>query len=349
MAIYMYRNNQMEQDLLDKINDSAHKHYAGGIPPEAQERIAMEIRNITDNGHGTQLAITAALAEYSADHGYPVGIRGHIGDLLIAHLLGIAALDPMELGLHWEGCLGLDGSQMQEITLNVAPELSNGLRAYLRELLPDCDVLFGPGVPGKRTIIVPRDSGPYNPDVEYLSITLCPHELMSRVGQVRRRADGMIAFDEDLIVSTYRTDAEDIPLLGDWGDFRDPASLLEPRSFPELVKVIGLALAWKVQFQAYRTPLLPDRFEHLVGTQEDIYDICVRLGINGGDAFCIMQQAVDGKLAQEYKDMLAAKGVSELFLETLDNAYQLIPRGQLADEIYWALTLLTHRSRTCRV
>ena len=349
MATYLYQNNQMEQDLLTKINDSAHKHYAGDIPPDIQERIAVETRHITDNGHGTQLAIAAAMADYSADHGYPVGVRGHIGDLLIAHLLGIATLDPMELGLHWEGCLGLDGSQMQEITLNVAPELSNGLRAHLRELLPDCDVLFGPGVPGKKTVIVPRDSGPYNPDDEYLSVTLYPHELMSRAGQVRRRADGVDISDEDLIVSTYRTDADDIPVLGDWGDFRDLASLLEPRSFPELVKVIGLALAWKVQFQAYRTPLLPDRFEHLVGTQEDIYDICVRLGINGGDAFCIMQQAVDGKLTQEYKDMLAAKGVSELFLETLDNAYQLIPRGQLADEIYWALMILTHRSRTCRV
>ena len=343
MAIYMYRHNQMERKLLDKINVSAHKHYAGGIPPEAQERIAMEIRNITGNGHGTQLAIAAAMAEYSAAHGYPVGIRGHIGDLLIAHLLGIAALDPMELGLHWEGCLGA------EITLNVASEILNDLRAHLRKILPDCDVLFGPGVPGKRTIIVPRDSGPYNPDNEYLSITLCPHELMSRAGQVWHRTDGVDISDEDLIVGAYRTDVEDIPVLGDWGDFRELANLLEPKSFSDLVKVMGLALAWKIQFQAYRTPLLPDRFEHLVGTQEDIYDICVRLGINGGDAVRIMQQAVDGKLAQDYRDMLAAQGASDSFLKTLDNAYQLIPRGQLADEIYWALTLLTHRSRTCRV
>lgn len=349
MAIYMYRNNQMEQDLLDKINDSAHKHYAGGIPPEAQERIAMEIRNITDSGYGTQLAIAAAMAEYSAAHGYPVGVRGHIGDLLIAHLLGIATLDPMELGLHWEGCLGPDGSRMPEITLNVAPELLNGLRARLREILPDCDVLFGPGVPGKRTIIVPRDSGPYNPDNEYLSVTLYPHELMSRVGQVRRRADGVDISDEDLIISAYRTDVDGIPVLGDWDDFRDLANMLEPKTFSDLVKVVDLCRAWKIQFQAYCTPLLPDRFDSLVGTQEDIYDICVRLGINGGDAVRIMQQAVDGKLAQDYRDMLAAQGASDSFLKTLDNAYQLIPRGQLADEIYWALMILMHRSRTCRV
>ena len=34
MATYLYQNNQMEQDLLTKINDSAHKHYAGDIPPD---------------------------------------------------------------------------------------------------------------------------------------------------------------------------------------------------------------------------------------------------------------------------------------------------------------------------
>ena len=152
-----------------------------------------------------------------------------------------------------------------------------------------------------------------------------------------------------MIVGVYRTDVDDIPVLGDWGDFRELANLLEPRSFPELVKVMGLALAWKIQFQAYRTPLLPDRFEHLVGTQEDIYDICVRLGINGCDAVHIMQQAMGCKLTQDYRDMLAAQGASDVFLNTLDKAYQLNPRGQLADEIYWALVLLAHRSRTCRV
>lgn len=349
MATYLYQNNLMEQNLLDKINVSAHKHYAGDIPPEAQERIAAEIRHISDNGHGTRLVIAAAMADYSAAHGYPVGIRGHIGDLLIAHLLGIATLDPMELGLHWEGCLGPDGSRMPEITLNVAPELLNGLRAHLREIFPDCDVLFGPGVPSKKTVVVPRDSGPYDPDNEYLSITLCPHELMSRAGEVRCRADGVDISDESLIVSTYRTDVDDIPVLGDWGDFRELANLLEPRSFPGLVKVIGLALAWKIQFQAYRTPLTPDRFDNLLGTQEDIYDICLRHGINGCDAVHIMQQAIGGKLTQEYKNMLAAQGLPNVFLEALDNAYQLIPRGQLADEIYWALALLAHRSQTCRV
>lgn len=349
MSQYLYRNNQMEQDLLTRINDEADKRYNGDIPSEARERIAEETQHISENGYGTRLAIAAALAEYSAACGYHVGIRGFIGNLLTAHLLGIAALDPLRLGLPWEGCLGLDGTLMQEITLNVAPGLLNGLRAHLWELLPDCDVLFGPGVPRWKTIIVPRESGAYNPDNEYLSITLCPHELIGRAGKVLSRTFDVDDFGKGLIASTYRTDMYDIPVLGDLDDFQDLASLLEPETFSDLVKVMGLCLAWKVQFQAYSTPLLPDRFDNLVGTREDIYDICVKHGIGVDDAFQIMQQSVRGNLTQGYKDMLAAQGLPGMFLKTLDAGEYLYPRGQCADYMYWVLTILSREQHPCRV
>lgn len=348
MAVYLHRDTRMERDLLDKINVAANKHYGGDVPPDAKERIATETRHIIDSGSGTRLAVAAAMAEYSASHGYPVGVRGLVGNLLVSHLLGIAALDPLELGLPWEGFLGPDGSRMQEITLNIAPELLNGLRAHLRELFPDCDILFGPGVPSKRTVIVPRATGPYDPDSEYLSITLCPHELMSLAGEVRRRAGGLADFGEDLIVSAYRTDVDGIPVLGDLDGFQDLANLLEPKSFLDLVKIMGLCLAWKLQFQAYKIPLLPDKFDHLIGTREDIYDTCLRHGVTKDDAFSIMQQAIRGKLSPEHRAMLAAKGVSATFLETLDKADYLYPRGQCADYLYWALMLLARERRPCR-
>lgn len=140
-------------------------------------------------------------------------------------------------------------------------------------------------------------------------------------------------------------DAEDIPIVDKLGNFQDLASMLGPKSFSDLVKVMGLFFAWKVQFQAYHIPLLPDRFDHLVGTQEDIYDICVRYGIGMDDAFQIMRQAVRGKLAPESRDILAAQGLPDVFLETLDNADCLYPRGQCADYVYWALTILLCRQQ----
>lgn len=112
---------------------------------------------------------------------------------------------------------------------------------------------------------------------------------------------------------------------------------------------MGLCLAWKVQFQAYKIPLLPDRFNSIIGTREDIYDTCLRHGISENDAFRIMRQAVRGQLTQGYRDMLAAHGAPGVFLATLDVADHLHPRGRLADEIGWALMILAYRSGSCHV
>ena len=198
LAIYYYRNHQMEQALLDKINAAANKRYGGSVPPEVQARIAVETQHIVDSGHGTLFAAVASLAEFSAAHGYPVGVRGLIGNLYIAHLLGICVNDPMELGLRYEGFLGLDGNHAQPVTLNVADEVLNDLRAHLREILPDYDVLFGPGIPDRKIIIVPRASGAYDPGNEYLTLTLCPHELMTLGGEAGRRPAGADDFSEAL-------------------------------------------------------------------------------------------------------------------------------------------------------
>ena len=348
MADHIYRSVQMEYDLINKINDRVNERFNGDVPPDIQKRIAAETQHIIDGGHGTLFAAVASLAEFSADHGYPVGVRGLIGNLYVAHLLGIAVNDPMKLGLRYEGFLGLDGNHAQPVTLNAASEVLNDLRAHLRKILPDCDVLFGPGIPRWKIIIVPRASGVYDPGNEYSTLTLCPHELMTLGGEAGRRPAGADDFSEALILGAYRGDVAGIPVLDDLDDFRELANLLEPRSFSDLVKVMGLSLAGKLQFQAYRTPLLPDRFDHLVGTREDIYDICVRHGIGKDEAFRIMEQAVRGKLTREHRAMLADHGVSNAFLEVLDAAEYLYPRGQMADYMYWALTVLARRCRAYR-
>ena len=197
-----------------------------------------------------------------------------------------------------------------------------------------------------KIIIVPRESGVYDPSNEYLTLTLCPHELMTLGGEVGRRPAGADDFSAALLLSACQGDVTGIPVLD---DFRELANLLGPRSFSDLVKVMGLSLAWKLQFQAYRTPLLPDRFDHLVGTRENIYDICVQHGIGKDETFRIMEQAIRSKLTPEHRVMLAGHGVSNVFLEVLDAAEYLFPRGQCADYLYWALTVLARRCRAYRV
>lgn len=324
-----YRSEQMEQDLRGKIHAIANERHGGAVPSDVRDRIAAEERHIFDNGHGTLLAAAAKLAEFSESRGCPVGFRGLTGNLYLSHLLGLAAVDPMELGLRGEGCLGTDGTRAPVFTLNVASGLLEDMTAYLGELLPG-----------------------YDPGDERPAIRLCPHVLMDRVKEARRAGSIPVAkkiiSDGSLIAGAYRGDVAGIPVLDDLEGFQDLARRLEPETFSELVKIMGLCLAPEVQFQADRLKGQSDRFDRLTGTREDVYDMSARHGVSGDDAFRVMRQVCRGRLAPEYRDMLAAHGLPGVFLETLDAAEYLYPRGQCADYLYWALVLLFHKTKETR-
>ena len=330
METSLYRDSQLEQELHNKIHEIANKRHGGAVPADVRERIAAEERHIFGSGHGTLLAVAAKLAEFSESRGCPVGFRGLTGNLYLSYLLGLAAVDPMELGLRWEGCLGLDGTRAPQFTLNVAGGLLEEMAAYLGELLPG-------------------DA----PDDEHPAIRLCPHALMDRVWEARRAggvpAVGDVLSDGSLVARAYRGDVAGIPMLGDLDGFQDLARRLEPETFSDMVKIMGLCLAPEIWFQAERLMGQPDRFQRLVGTREDVYDLCARHGGGGDDAFQVMRQVSHGRLSPEYKDMLAARGLPGVFLETLDAAEYLYPRGQCADYMYWALALLRHQTREVAV
>lgn len=213
--------------------------------------------------------------------------------------------------------------------MNVAGGLLEDMAAYLGELLPG-----------------------YDPSDEHPAIRLCPHALMDRIWEARRAGSaltvGDLLSDGNLIARAYRDDVAGIPVLGDLEGFQDLARQLEPETFSDMVKIMGLCLAPEVWFQAERLMGQPDRFQRLIGTREDVYDLCVRHGVGGDDAFHVMRQACHGRLSPEYKDMLAAHGISGLPWDTLCAAGYLYPRGQCADYLYWALALLARECRPCQ-
>lgn len=167
---------------------------------------------------------------------------------------------------------------------------------------------------------------------------------MDRVWEARQAggvpAAGDVLSDGGLVARAYRDDVAGIPVLGDLEGFQDLARRLEPESFSDMVKIMGLCLAPEIRFQADHLMGRPDRFQRLVGTREDVYDMCVWHGVGGDDAFQAMRQVCHGRLSPEYRDVLAAHGISGLLWDTLCFVDYLYPRGQCADYMYWALALL---------
>lgn len=327
MTKYIYQDGQMARELLEKIDTAAATRFGENIPADIADRITTETRHILENGYGTILAIAARLADFSEERGFPVGFRGLTGNLYLSYLLGLAALDPLELGLRWEGCLGLAGKRAPSFTLNIAPTLLEDMTAYLGTLLPG-----------------------YDPNGNHPVIKLCPHTLMGLAGEARRQAESVpsvndIIANESLIIRAYRGDVSGIPVLDDLGGFREIACQMEPQTFRDLIKIMGLCLAPGIQFQVDRLAGQPNSIDSLIGTREDVYDICVQHGIGPDDAVRIMQQARGGssRITAEYKDIIVNHGLPDLFTEVLDTVDYLYPRGQCADYLYWALTLLANQ------
>lgn len=71
----------------------------------------------------------------------------------------------MELGLHWEGCLGPGGTRAPVFALNIAGGPLEEMAAYLGKILPG-----------------------YDPDTERPAIRLCPRALMDHVWEARQAA-----------------------------------------------------------------------------------------------------------------------------------------------------------------
>ena len=270
------------------------------------------------------------LAEFSSAHGYPVSFRGTVGNLILAYLTGISVNDPMELGLPWESCLGPDGDRTPQITLNVAAELQVSLREYLKSLMPECDVVYDlPDMPPYKIVIVPKDSGPYDPSKEYFIFNMCSHELMSMAGKAMQRLTEMpqrsCILSADFIAKVRHMDMSGIPVFSDLPGMMGLVRELKPGTFDDLVRLMGVCLAPEIRLQV-QDIYGPDMFNQLIGTREDIYDICVQHGISEKDAFHIMHQTRKGdfdKLPSAYIDMLDAKKLPESFLQTAGAARYL--------------------------
>lgn len=346
----LYRNKRIEQNFRDNIYAAAAKRYGEFLPQAVWERIAIEEQHIFENGYATMFFAISKLAEFSSEHGYPVSFRGTVGNLIIAYLTGISANDPMELELPWESCLGLNGDQTPQITLNVAAELQDSLREYLKSLLPECDVIYDlPDMPPYKIVIVPKDSGLYDPGREYFSFSLCPHKLMSMAGKAMQRSTEMPQRSDllsaDFIAKVRHMDISGIPVFSDLDGIMELVRELKPVTFDDLVRIMGVCLSPEIRFQIQEISW-PDMFDQLIGTREDVYDICIQSGISKEDAFYIMQHVRKGNfegLPAAYMDMLGAKKLPENFMRTARSASYLYPRGQCAEYIYWALFLAWSR------
>ena len=282
----LYRNAKLESRLCDRL------YTATGYDtrsPIAEQRI-QETAAIIKSGEGSLFALVGMLADFSLERGYPLSFRGHAGSLLISHLLGFAQNNPMELEIPWQGAFSSAG-YAPHITLNVAPEIHRDALLYLRELAPDCNVLWNvPGRPSYQVIFAPE---PYDPTHRYLTLDILTHSLLSEVGNAAGAARRIPRRDEvlspDFIRKVWEIDMWDVPILRDTAALRDYAPWLEPQSFSDLIRILGLTLAppeWWEQLDD-KPGVMPD---NVIATREDVYESLLRSGAPPEEALAALRK-----------------------------------------------------------
>ncbi len=309
MTQCLYQDRALEGRMYNQL------YLATGYQPgePIYERRIEETCAIAKSGHATLFALAWELTRFSQEQGYPVSFRGKAGSLLVSHLLGFAQNNPMDLNIPWQGAFSAKG-RAPNLILNVAPELYGTARRYLTAVAVDCEVLWDlPGQPEYRVVFAPERYDPEN--FEYLTMDICPHELMSQVGDAAKKAGRMPRPDEvlspDFIQKAWAEDMGETPILRDLWPLRNIAPELEPKSFDDLIRLLGLTLAGKDAWKQLKEPGV--RLDDVIATREDVYDRRLRQGAT-------QEEALDA-------------------LRHPNKPTYLYTRGQCAEYLTYALTL----------
>ncbi len=280
MTQCLYQNRALEGRMYNQL------YLATGYKPgdPIYERRIEETCAIAKSGDATLFALAWELTNFSLERGYPVSFRAQAGSLLVSHLLGFAQNNPMDLDIPWQGAFSAKG-RGPNLILNVAPELYETARRYLAAVAEDCLVLWNvPGQPEYRVVFAPER---YDPKAfEYLTMDIRPHELMGCLGEEARKADAIPSRAEvlspEFIREVWSWDLEDLPVLEDLAAIRDFAPDVQPRTFDDLIRLLGLRLAPEERWQQLDAPGMT--LDRVVATREDLYESLLRNGAPQEDA-----------------------------------------------------------------
>jgi DNA polymerase-3 subunit alpha len=122
-----YLREQLEQKIGLRFPENADS-------PKIRERLEYELGVIEKTGFADYFLIVADMISWAKNHGIAVGPgRGSSAGSLVAYILGITDIDPLEYGLLFERFLNPDRIQMPDVDVDFADNRRDEVVAYIRE------------------------------------------------------------------------------------------------------------------------------------------------------------------------------------------------------------------------
>ncbi|MDH7568897.1 MAG: DNA polymerase III subunit alpha, partial [Armatimonadota bacterium] len=106
------------ESYLEKLCREALPRKYPRITPELEERLKFELNVIQSKGFSAYFLIVNDFVQYARSRGILAQARGSAAGCLVAYLLGISNIDPIENDLMFERFLRIDGKKMPDIDVD---------------------------------------------------------------------------------------------------------------------------------------------------------------------------------------------------------------------------------------
>lgn len=93
-----------EQEVEEGARGRARALYGDPLPRRVADRLERELRAVVGNGYASIYATASRLVKKSLADGYLVGSRGSVGSSLVAHLMDITEVNPLDPHYRCPGC-----------------------------------------------------------------------------------------------------------------------------------------------------------------------------------------------------------------------------------------------------
>lgn len=118
--------------ISQKCYKKAKEIYREKLPKEIKERLKLELHSIEINNFASIYLISSELVDYSKKLGYKVGCRGSVGNSIVAYLLGITDINPIQYNLPFEFFAGKDYAKEPDINLTFSRKIQEKIFTYLQ-------------------------------------------------------------------------------------------------------------------------------------------------------------------------------------------------------------------------
>ena len=125
--------NKEDFNLKEICYNKVYELYGKKLPKEIKDRLDLELNSIINNHFETIYLICRELVKYSNKLGYETGFRSSIGNSLVAYLLGITNINPIQYNLPFEIFASKNYDKEPKINLYFSSKIQSKIVRYLQE------------------------------------------------------------------------------------------------------------------------------------------------------------------------------------------------------------------------